>query len=151
MERFFETARYFTQNSRCTLIGSLCLYMLAPDILGREVRDVDLFAENTEENIRTIISLMEKRGFKVYSWQDRIDSSVPLSLLSGRYYFRGIFGDLTVDVTYEKDGLTYGDMKRHEIIRNGIRLYDTEGLIRILSDSDREENLRQAEMLRTQQ
>lgn len=148
MESFFDAARYFTQNSRCTLIGSLCLYMLAPDILGREVHDVDLFAHGSEDNLRRIISLMEDGGFEVFSWQDRIDRYVPLSLLRGRYYLRGIRGGLIVDVTYEKDSLSYEEMEQYEIIRDGIRLYCRKGLIRILEDSDREENLRHAQMLR---
>lgn len=148
MERFFEIARYFTQNSKCTLIGSLCLYMIAPEILGREVRDVDLFAENTDENIRNIIRLMEKSGFEVFSWKNRIDRNVDLSLLKGRYYIRGIRNRLNVDVTYEKDGLTYNELQKYEIVRDGIRLYDRNGLIKILSKSDREENLRHARMLK---
>lgn len=148
MERFFEIARYFTQNSKCTLIGSLCLYMIAPEILGREVRDVDLFAENTDENIRNIIRLMEKSGFEVFSWKNRIDRNVDLSLLKGRYYIRGIRNRLNVDVTYEKDGLTYNELQKYEIVRDGIRLYDRNGLIKILSESDREENLRHARMLK---
>ena len=105
MEKLFETARYFTGKTDCTLIGSLCLYMLAPELLGRLPNDVDLFADNNEDNIRKIISLMEERGFEVFSWQDRIDKNVPMSLLRGRYYIRGICDGLTVDVTYEEGEL----------------------------------------------
>ncbi len=147
MEKLFETARYFTGKTDCTLIGSLCLYMLAPELLGRLPNDVDLFADNNEDNIRKIISLMEERGFEVFSWQDRIDKNVPMSLLRGRYYIRGICDGLTVDVTYEEGKLDYNEMKKYGIIKDGIRLYNRTGLVNILSLSDREEHICQRNAL----
>ncbi len=147
MEKLFETARYFTGKTDCTLIGSLCLYMLAPELLGRLPNDVDLFADNNEDNIRKIISLMEERGFEVFSWQDRIDKNVPMSLLRGRYYIRGICDGLTVDVTYEEGELDYNEMKKYGIIKDGIRLYNRTGLVHILSLSDREEHICQRNAL----
>ena len=147
MEKLFETARYFTGKTDCTLIGSLCLYMLAPELLGRLPNDVDLFADNNEDNIRKIISLMEERGFEVFSWQDRINKNVPMSLLRGRYYIRGICDGLTVDVTYEEGKLDYNEMKKYGIIKDGIRLYNRTGLVHILSLSDREEHICQRNAL----
>lgn len=146
-EVFFETAKFLTQNSRCTLIGSLCLYINAPQLLDREVHDVDLFADFNEQNLRLIISLLESLDFEVYSWQDRIDSSVPMSLLKGRYYIRGIRDGFHVDVTYEEDGISYSEMQRYEYIKDGIRLYNCDGLIRLLSVSDRDDHISQMNKL----
>ncbi len=147
MEEFFELAGYLTNNSVCTLMGSLCLYLTAPDILGREVHDVDLFSDDTEENLRRIIGLLEDRGFDVFSWQDRIDHSVDMDMLRGRYYIRGIKDGLIADITYESDILSYDELKRYETVNKGIRHYDIEGLILLLSCSDREEHLLQRDRL----
>ena len=150
MESFFDIARVLTENSECTLMGSLCLYLTVPSVLGREVHDVDLFADDDPQNLRNIMTILKERGFELYSWQNRITPEVDLQLLRGRYYFRAVKDGLTVDVTYEKPEFTYQDMKQYETVSRGIRIYSARGLVRLLSCSDREENRVQLERLLTQ-
>ena len=136
-----------TQNAECTLMGSLCLSFQHPEILKKSPSDADFYASDELANILKIIDILKNNGYEVYSWQDKINEKFDFALLKGRFYIRGIRDRKNIDITYEIDELDYNLMKVHQIEIQGIKMYDTQGLMILLSKSDKEKNKIQLEKL----
>ncbi len=140
---YLRIAEILTNNAECRLIGSLSLMFQHPEILERKPSDADFYASDEIENILNIIGILKDNGYEVYSWQDRIDEKFDFGKLKGRFYIRGICDGKNIDITYEIEGLNYFEMKVHETDIQGIKMYDTEGIMILLSKSDKEKNKRQ--------
>lgn len=135
-----DIAKQLCAQTKCTLIGSLGLYLAYPQVMDTFPQDADFYADAAADNLSNIISLLQQNGYQVYSWQDRIDDAFDYSLLKGRYYFRGVKGGDIVDITYEIQGMEYSEMQPYEIVQDGIKVYNKAGLMKVLDKSDRERN-----------
>ncbi|MCR4761111.1 MAG: hypothetical protein K5705_12765 [Oscillospiraceae bacterium] len=134
---FAEIAKELTAGGDAAVIGSFGAWLTVPQVLDHTPNDLDLFVKNDIQTIRRMICILQRHGFSVYSWQDRIDGNVPAELLKGRYYIRGSREGLHVDLTYEIEGIDYESMKCHAITADGIGTYEKQGLMRLLAVSDR--------------
>ena len=128
-------AKELTSDGNAGVIGSYCSWLTTPQVLDHKPHDLDLLIKNDMDTIRRAIVILKKQGFEVFSWQDKIDDTVSYDLLKGRYYIRGIRGELMVDLTYELKGVQYESLRDHYITVNGIGTFDKQGQTRILEVS----------------
>lgn len=148
IEPMLNIARVLTQNTKSVLIGSLGLYLGYPEVLDTFPQDVDLYSEGSPGNLKQIIRILQENGYKVYSWQDEITEEFDYKKLPGRYYIRGIKDGLIVDITYEISNLEYDKMQEFEVCAQDVQIYNKEGVIKVLEQSDRKDHREQLALLR---
>lgn len=138
--------------SDCVLIGSFGLYIAFPKVLDYLPKDADLFAKGDIKNLRSIIKILEELNYEVFSWQDKIDETVSMDILMGRYYVRGVKMDncyeFIIDVTYEIEDINFADEEKNSVIIDEIKVLNKDGFIRLLEKSEREKSINQANKIR---
>lgn len=148
LTELLEISALLSRKTKCTLIGSLGMHLSFPMIPDTYPYDADFYADGSLENLKSIVNVLKENGYKVYSWQDEIEEQFDYALLSGRYYIRGIKGETIVDITYEIQNLKYFDLQCYERYKQDIRVYNREGLIKVLEQSDRKDHKEQLVLLK---
>lgn len=138
-------ARQMTERFDCLLFGSLGLDMTYPEVLEEGVHDADFYADCTMDNLKAIIAYLKGEGYQLQSWQDPIDDKFDYEKMRGRFYFRAIkevkdYQPAVVDVTYEIRDITYAELSRQTIIRDGVRVLNKEGFLKALSKAERQKH-----------
>lgn len=84
------------------VIGSAALALIAPALLERAPRDVDVLAPFDLAVLEGFIEALAARGTRVTSWEEPVELPLDEAKLAGRYYLRarGPAGRV-LDVTYE--------------------------------------------------
>ncbi len=135
-----------------TVIGSLAVHLMAPDLLVREPADVDLWLADDRTSLEAFTSFFRARGFEVFSWDLPIAELPGAEILADRSYLRavrtGLSGDrLIVDATYGREVLSYTDARPHAREQAGLLLADPATLCRWLRARGRHRDLGLADAL----
>lgn len=131
-QEMLRTAAALTAGGEAAVIGSFGAWLTVPQILDHSPMDLDLLTGNREGSVRRAVRILRENGFEVWSWQDRIDENFSWDMLKGRFYIRGIRGGLTVDVTYEIEGVSYDSLKEEYVAVGGVGTYTPAGQKRLL-------------------
>lgn len=141
-------AQLLTSKTDAVLIGSLGTYLTYPQVLAARPHDVDLFVEGSFDNIKKIIAILKDNDYTVYSWQDEISENFDFSILSGRFYIRGIKDGLYIDATYEIVGLAFDEIRKYVVSSENILALNKEGQIIVLDLCDREDTAKRVSLLK---
>lgn len=141
LEKLKDIARILSSQTDAVLIGSMATYITRPELLNHVPIDVDFYINKDIDNLKNVIRILEKYGYKVYSWTDFVDEKFDFEKLSGRFYLRGIKGNIMVDITYESSGFDESVFSREMIFVDGIRTLTDEGIMELLEGCDREETI----------
>ena len=83
------------------IIGSFCVELLAPGLLGRQPRDLDLLLPDERGPLESFVAAMHELGYAITSWQEAVSLPLKMEKLRGRFYLRATRNALIVDGTYE--------------------------------------------------
>lgn len=112
------------------VVGTYAL-MLYPEsiVMDNNPSDLDLVVLNKENAIKTADILIQI-GYRIYSWNEKLDTDFDLQKLNGRYYIRAtkkIKGkDYKIDITYEHSVITFEHLYNNSTISDNVRVASIE-------------------------
>lgn len=93
------------------------------------INDCDVRIKFDLPQIRHIILLLRNSGWNVSVWGTEIEETITEHFLKNKYYMRAKLGNLTLDLVYECEYVTWEEMYRSRVTVDGYVLASLEHIL----------------------